>query len=363
MKVNELFEAEIPNPSKNFNKEFLAGELKKLFASPEYKEFLTNFDDVTGKVALGNGSLSFRYKDPKYKGYDEFNINREGQIRTIANSKMSKANSPEPAKDYLTRYKNCLAAITSLISKRKQSEAKVATFTNGGYEQESLTEIEFPNPCTRLALLGFRKITDLQGLPATIGGRIEISQCPELTSLVGLPKKTSKSIQIRLCPKLESLEGLPEKAINGDFGVENSRELTSLKGMPVTIKGDVRIRGAKLHNLEGLSSKIDNLYLNECGLTSLQGIHKIFKGGTVDISNSTNGFLYFYNNPIKSHVLGLLLIPDIRCVTFISSGEKHAKPELAMVEEILNKHIARDKDVVDCQQELIDAGLKAFAQL
>ena len=79
MKVRELFEAvEIKNQSKNFNKEFLAGELKKLFSSAEYREFLTKFDDITGKIALGNGSLSFRAINAKYEGYDEFNINREG---------------------------------------------------------------------------------------------------------------------------------------------------------------------------------------------------------------------------------------------------------------------------------------------
>lgn len=69
------------------------------------------------------------------------------------------------------------------------------------------------------------------------------------------------------------------------------------------------------------------------------------------------GILNINNNPIESSVLGVLLIPGLK---------KFEMDNNLNVEKILNKYLpnTRGKEaVVDCQNELIDAGLDDFAQL
>jgi len=66
------------------------------------------------------------------------------------------------------------------------------------------------------------------------------------------------------------------------------------------------------------------------------------------------GALYASDNPIKSHVLGLLLIKG---VTEVYLDNKQVK-------EILNRHLGKGRaGMLMAQEELIDAGLEEFAQL
>jgi hypothetical protein len=60
------------------------------------------------------------------------------------------------------------------------------------------------------------------------------------------------------------------------------------------------------------------------------------------------------DNPIKSHVLGLLLIKG---VTEVRLDNRH-------VEEIINRHLGKGRaGMLMAQEELIEAGLEEFAQL
>jgi hypothetical protein len=63
--------------------------------------------------------------------------------------------------------------------------------------------------------------------------------------------------------------------------------------------------------------------------------------------------LWAYSNPIKSHVLGVMLIENIRLVHL------DQKP----VQNIINTHLKTDRDVYLCQDNLIKAGFAEFAQL
>jgi hypothetical protein len=59
-------------------------------------------------------------------------------------------------------------------------------------------------------------------------------------------------------------------------------------------------------------------------------------------------------NPIKSHVLGLMLI----------DGLKTIRLDNKQVEEILNRHLGKGRaGMLMAQEELIEAGLEEFAQL
>ena len=74
------------------------------------------------------------------------------------------------------------------------------------------------------------------------------------------------------------------------------------------------------------------------------------------------GYANFISNPIKSHVLGLLLIDGLEEVSFesFSIGADAAKHKVA---QIINKHLKNGRDVFACQEELIEAGLDEYAQL
>ena len=67
----------------------------------------------------------------------------------------------------------------------------------------------------------------------------------------------------------------------------------------------------------------------------------------------------FAGTPIKSNVLGLLKIEDLKFVKFDA--------KISEVDNIINRHLNKspvgNKRVMEAQSELLDAGLDEFAQL
>lgn len=153
--------------------------------------------------------------------------------------------------------------------------------------------------------------------------------------------------------RLTSLEGCPSLVI-GDFTCYDNH-LVSLKGGPAKVTGFYTCSRNYLKNLDGVASEIGEGF--DCsynGLTSLHNIHKQIKF----IGGSAN----FIRNPIKSHVLGLLLINGLDEVAFESFAPWANKPRQQM-NEIINKHLKNGRDVFACQEELIEAGFDEYAQL
>jgi hypothetical protein len=69
-----------------------------------------------------------------------------------------------------------------------------------------------------------------------------------------------------------------------------------------------------------------------------------------------NGTFYADNNPLKSHVLGLLLV----------KGCKKVELDNKVVEDVLNRYLPNNrgaKAVIEAQSELLDLDLEEFAQL
>ena len=185
---------------------------------------------------------------------------------------------------------------------------------------KSLSEIEFRENPKNIILCNFSEVTSLVGLPAKFTGYVDIVDFPKLHSLEGLPQgRAITTLSIRKCPELKSLEFLPKKITK-------------------------------------------SLNLIQTGLTSLQGIHKHFKGGFM------RGDFYIAECPIKSHILGLLLIPELS-ILMVDANKTNLdfKEAIKILKPYLTKIHIKQIDVaeavIDCQQELIDAGLKAFAQL
>ena len=153
--------------------------------------------------------------------------------------------------------------------------------------------------------------------------------------------------------KLTSLEGCPSLILGAFTCYDN--HLETLKGGPSKVTDYYTCSRNYLSDLDGVASHIGEAFdCSHNNLTSLHNIHKQIK----HIGGSAN----FIHNPIKSHVLGLLLIDGLEEVSFesfsISSNATRHK-----MNHIINKHLKNGRDVFACQEELIEAGLDEYAQL
>lgn len=147
--------------------------------------------------------------------------------------------------------------------------------------------------------------------------------------------------------------------------------LTSLKHCPVEVGDDLRCSYNELTSLEHCSSKVGgNFRCEHNKLTSLR-FCPAEVGGAFDCSNNElaslrdihkqikriRGEFWCHDNPIKSHVLGLMLI-DIggEIITHLGNGKD--------VDEILNrwKNQGR-KGVIGAQRESLELGYKELAQV
>ena len=145
---------------------------------------------------------------------------------------------------------------------------------------------------------------------------------------------------------ITSLVGCP-RVVNGTFDCGDNK-LVNLKGGPVHVDGDYDCSyNPLLTSLEGVAPTIGTIFtcMGNKQITSLHNIHKHIKS----IYSGAN----FNMTPIKSHVLGLLLINDLASVWLDNK----------QVEKIINKHLKGDRDFIDCQEELMNAGFDDYAQL
>lgn len=144
---------------------------------------------------------------------------------------------------------------------------------------------------------------------------------------------------------LTTLENSPS-FVGGDYRV-NHNSLTSLQGFPAQVEGSVDISdNSELTSLDGLNGVTigENFFAERLRkLTNLKGIHKQIK--------SVTGKIDFSGSGIKSHIVGLMMIRNVKSVD-TGNGE---------ADRIMNKHLGTDRDPITAQEEMIDAGLGALA--
>ena len=199
-----------------------------------------------------------------------------------------------------------------------------------------------------LNLKSFNKITSLKGSPKhikgelTLGGGIkDFSGCPlsaeriqlygiKTSNCKGLTTQTS-SISIFYSDGLVNLEGLENAGRAGYLHMAYCHGIESLEGIAKTVR---------------------SVYFEKCSkLISLKGIHKhvpmvtTFRIATV----------------IKSHILGLLKLEHLNELEY-QPGYEFPDHESNKAFQILYAHLKK-KDLIACQQDLIDAGLDEYAQL
>lgn len=136
--------------------------------------------------------------------------------------------------------------------------------------------------------------------------------------------------------------------VDGDFMIA-SGELGTFENGPQDVNGDFVFAGNPIQTgCVGLPARVNGSVDLSGSVTNLQGIHKILRqmnGEFTCIQES---------KPLESHALGLLMIRGLTKVNL--------RP--TQLEEILNKHLqAEERDVNACQEDLVEAGLTAFAKL
>lgn len=148
---------------------------------------------------------------------------------------------------------------------------------------------------------------------------------------------------------LTSLEGAP-KRVHGAFQVQNNA-LTSMKGGPEYVGGDFDVDNNSLTSFEFSPRDIRGDYFCSSNhITSLEGIHKHID--SIDGHFIAGPVSNEHKATITSHVLGLLKIKKLQGVDI------NNRP----VEDILDKYLP-EGDIIECQQELIEAGFDDFAKL
>lgn len=145
----------------------------------------------------------------------------------------------------------------------------------------------------------------------------------------------------------------------------------------VTVHGSFRCEYTKITSMENFPNKIERecLVENNTLLTS-------FEFGPMEFNSG-----YFYDNPVtsltgigkkyfrtvydalylpgsvKQNVLGILLINNLQFFAFDKVQiDDEDNEDLAHSQLILNDHL-KSKDIMECREELVQAGLKEFAKL
>ena len=181
-----------------------------------------------------------------------------------------------------------------------------------------------------------------------------------LTSLVGCPKKivdggSQYGNGLFSCHgnKLRSLKGGPEEVANNYDCSHNY--LRNFVGAPERLSKKGVFFGTQniLDSLEGVPRVAFEVSLVLCEIKSLAGIHRMFDHlEMIDVSGNT----------IHECVLGLLLVPGL-----FSALYTQGTPTVNNVFKIVNEHLRSspfgNRRVLECQNELLDAGLEAFAKL
>lgn len=146
---------------------------------------------------------------------------------------------------------------------------------------------------------------------------------------------------------LTSLEYCPSH-IGGNFSCHHN-ELTSLEHCPSEVGKGFYCDYNDLTSLEHCPSEVGGVfYCSNNNLTSLKDVHKQIK--------KISGSFGCFENPIKSHVLGLMLVEiSGEIETGLGDGDD--------VDEILNKWKNQGRrGVLGAQRELLDLGYDQLAQ-
>jgi hypothetical protein len=153
-------------------------------------------------------------------------------------------------------------------------------------------------------------------------------------------------------------------------------DIISLWGMPSKVTGRINISSGMLKTAEHLNCNInggiefntpeltkfdcnvrtDGLFINRIGFTNFSGWDKFF-----DVHNYILIGINCVQN-FDSKILSLLKMKNLKIIN-LSTLAKDEHIELDKSCKIVNKHLKSGRDILECQEELIENGYKEFAKL
>ena len=187
-----------------------------------------------------------------------------------------------------------------------------------------------------------------------------------LISLKFVPQSVGGSFY---CYKTDitSLEFAPQ-SVGGNFSCSGTN-ITSLEFAPQYVGSNFACFNTKITSLEFVPQHVGrNFYCYKTDITSLEFAPK-FVGGFFNCSSTkitslkgigkdylkeVRGEIYLEEcHHLKSSMLGLMLVKELQEIYFDNNE----------IEEIFNRHLQGERDILDAQEELITKGFKEYAKL
>ena len=151
---------------------------------------------------------------------------------------------------------------------------------------------------------------------------------------------------------LISLEFVPQHV--GRYFSCSSTNITSLEFAPQSVGGNsvggnFYCSGTNITSLEFAPKFVGGFFnCSSTKITSLKGIGK-------DYLKEVKGYINLnFCSELKSNMLCLLLVKGLQTIFFDTNYE---------VQYIFNRHLIGERDILDCQEELITKGFKEYAKL
>lgn len=209
-----------------------------------------------------------------------------------------------------------------------------------------------------LLLKDNRKLESLENAPRTLSGILNCANCHNLKSLKGCPsilkdlwlidtnitdftdgpEEVTEHLEASNCRSLVSFKGAPKTV--GSLTVEDCPELKSFEGFPEHVKNSASLKGCtNVKTTKGIRFISKTLNVSDC--TNLEKLE--------DITHAEE--IIMWSTPIKN-VLYVFNIKNLKKI--ISSSIK--------VEQIVNNYL-KSNDMLNCQDELIEAGFEEYAEI
>jgi hypothetical protein len=306
MKVSELFEA-----PKGADYSTVIDQLEQ---TPEFKDFSKYFDLNSTKIQRKNGSLQIITKDTYLKEPREYFVNYSGDIK-VKNAYASiwgKAGYGAGPDGSLQMYLNCLETIHTHFVNWFAKRLKNAKDDVSNLNLKTLVGRIYP-----------KKISNFN------------CSHNNLTSLEGAPELNSAG----------------DFSVGGDFYCSNNELISPLVGGPEKCRL-FNASNNKLTSFEGFPKHAQFIQSYGNPITSFSDVHKHIP--------RCQGFTL---PPVKTGVLAFFKVKDCTSIAFTTNGRKTEDGEFDKVAQIVTKHLQdRNRNILACQEELIDNDLKDYAE-
>lgn len=185
----------------------------------------------------------------------------------------------------------------------------------------------------------------------TARSHFKLMDCPNLTNLKELPRVFERGCELNYMRGLKNLHGFEDVEFKVSLILDRCYELESLEGLPTKMTANLYLTNSHIPTLKGIPEEINGeLNISSCDrLLSLDHLPKKINGN------------FYLESPKIKNLLKIFSVKGI--VKFVFSKTfLDSHPETKEINDIINKHY-KTGDVIECQEELIEAGFKEYARL